>query len=53
MTRSEAYLNVEPLLAQGRIELLDHPQLIRELAMLERRPQPGGKEVVEHPPRRA
>jgi hypothetical protein len=49
MTRSEAYLNVEPLLAQGRIELLDHPQLIRELAMLERRPQPGGKEVVEHP----
>jgi hypothetical protein len=49
MDRSQAYLNLEPLLAQGRIELLDHPQMIRELAMLERRPRPGGKDVVEHP----
>lgn len=47
--RSQAYLNLEPLLAQGRIELLDHPQMIRELALLERRPSPGGKDVVNHP----
>jgi hypothetical protein len=47
--RSQAYLNVEPLFAQGQIELLDHPQMIRELAMLERRPRPGGRDLVEHP----
>ncbi len=49
MDRSAAYLNLEPLLAQGRIELLDHPQMVRELALLERRPRPGGRDVVEHP----
>jgi signal transduction histidine kinase len=47
--RSQAYLNLEPLLAQGRIELLDHSTMVRELAMLERRPRPGGKDLVEHP----
>lgn len=47
--RSAAYLNLEPLLAQRRIELLDHPQMIRELELLERRPRPGGKDLVEHP----
>jgi hypothetical protein len=49
MDRSQAYLNLEPLLAQGRIELLDHPQMVRELSMLERRPSPGGKDLVNHP----
>lgn len=37
MDKSLAYLEVEPLFAQGRIELLNHPQLIRELKCLERR----------------
>lgn len=48
-SKSEVYLEVEPLFAQGRIELLDHPQLIRELKILERRPRAGGKTQVDHP----
>ena len=38
-----------PLFAQGRIEILNHPQLIRELKLLERRPRAGGKDLVDHP----
>jgi hypothetical protein len=49
LDRSSAYLEVEPLFAQGHIEILDHPLLIRELRMLERRPQAGGKDRVDHP----
>lgn len=49
--RSDAYLAIEPFFAQGRIEILDHPQLGRELRNLERRPRPGGKTVVDHPAR--
>lgn len=47
--RSRAYLETEPLFAQGRIQLLDHPTLIREFKMLERRPRVGGRTVVDHP----
>jgi hypothetical protein len=47
--KSTAYLEAEPLLTQGRVELLDHPQLIRELTLLERRPRPQGRTLVEHP----
>ncbi len=47
--KSKAYLEMEPLFAQGRIDLLDHPQLVRELKTLERRPRPGGKTIVDHP----
>jgi hypothetical protein len=47
--KSKAYLEMEPVFAQGRIEILDHPQLIRELRLLERRPRPGGKTIVDHP----
>ncbi len=49
MDKSTAYLEVEPLFAEGRIVLLDHPQLARELTLLERRPRPGGRTVVDHP----
>jgi hypothetical protein len=49
MDKSTAYLEAEPLLTQGRVELLDHPQLIRELTILERRPRPQGRTLVEHP----
>src|SRR5262249_33550393 len=45
----KAYLDIEPFFAQGRIEVLDHPQLIRELKTLERRPRPAGRTVVDHP----
>ncbi len=47
--KAEAYLELEPLFAQGRIEILDHPQLIRELKTLERKPRAGGKTLVDHP----
>lgn len=49
LDRSAAYLELEPALAQGRVELLDHPTLARELRNLERRPRPGGRTVVDHP----
>ena len=39
----------EPLFAQGKIEILDHPELSRELRLLERRPRPGGKVIIDHP----
>src|SRR5207249_7429697 len=47
--KSAAFLELEPLFAQGRIELLDHAQLARELRNLERRPLAGGKVRVDHP----
>jgi len=47
--KSATYLEVEPYFAQGRVELLDHPVLRRELTLLERRPRPGGKTIVDHP----
>ena len=40
------------MFATGKIELLDHPDLIRELRMLERRPHPGGRITVDHPTNR-
>jgi hypothetical protein len=47
--RSRAYLEVEQFFAQGRIELLDHPVMVRELRALEKRLKPGGRAVVDHP----
>ena len=47
--RSTAYGNVEPLFAQGRIDLLEHPVAVREFLTLERRPSPGGKDRIDHP----
>jgi len=49
-TRSEAFLDLEPLLAQGRVVLLDHPELLKELKNLERKAKPGGRVEVTHPP---
>jgi hypothetical protein len=49
LDKSLAYLEIEPLFAQGRIELLDHPELARELKFLERRPRAGGRTLVDHP----
>ncbi len=49
LDKSAAYLEAEPLFAQGGIELLDHAGLVRELKLLERRPRAGGKPLVNHP----
>src|SRR5260370_33545360 len=52
LDKASAYLECEPLFAQGRIQLLDHPQLARELKLLERRPRAGGRTLVHHPSHR-
>ncbi len=49
LDKSRSYLEAEPLFAQGRIEILDHPRLVRELKTLERRPRVGGRTIVDHP----
>jgi hypothetical protein len=49
LDKSAAYAEVEPVFAQGRVEILDHPQLVRELKLLERRPRVGGKAIIDHP----
>jgi hypothetical protein len=47
--KASVYLEMEPLLAQGRLAILDHPQQTRELSLLERRNRPGGKPSIEAP----
>jgi hypothetical protein len=47
--KSVYYTELEPLFAQGRVRILDHAELARELRMLERRPRQGGKTVIDHP----
>lgn len=47
--RSRAFLECEPLFAQGRVELLDHPTQIREWKLLEKTLRPGGGATVTHP----
>jgi hypothetical protein len=48
LDRSLAYLASESLFASGRIRILDHPRLIRELKNLERRPTQSG-DKIDHP----
>ena len=48
--KSACYLEFEPQLATGRVELLDDPVLTRQLRQLERRYKIGGKKVtIDHP----
>jgi hypothetical protein len=39
-----------PLLNAGRCNLLDLPRLVVQIAGLERRTAPGGKDSIDHPP---
>jgi len=48
--KSEIYLEFLPLLAQGRVELLDDKKLVAELRGLERRTRSGGRDSVDHGP---
>lgn len=49
-SKSELYGELLPLLNAGKIELLDHPKLVNQLAGLERRTTRGsGRDVVDHP----
>jgi hypothetical protein len=43
--KSQVYLEAEPLSAQGPIEILDHPQLVRELKILEAGRAPGERRL--------
>lgn len=48
--KSAAYIEFEPWVSTGSIELLDHPELYHEASLLEKRLRPGGKKpVIDHP----
>lgn len=46
--KSGLYLEAVPVFMRGAITIPDHPQLIRELRLLERRVAPSGKDRVDH-----
>jgi len=50
LTASEIYLSFLPLVANKTVELLDSKRLKVQLAGLERRTRPGGKDSVTHLP---
>ena len=50
LNKSEIYLEFEPLIAQGQVELLDNKRLFNQLRGLERRTRSGGKDSVDHYP---
>lgn len=47
---SEIYLSFLPLVANGTVELLDNKRLKTQLAGLERKTRPGGKDSISHFP---
>ena len=48
--KSEQYINLLPLLTSGRIELLDNPRLVSQIANLERTASRSGRDTIDHPP---
>ena len=48
--RSEVYREALPLLNAGRVELLDVPRLVAQIASLERRTARGGRDTIDHAP---
>ena len=48
--RSAIYLDFLPLINSQRVQLLDEPELLRELRGLERRRGSGGRDRVDHGP---
>lgn len=49
LPKSAIYLETIPLFARGLIQLPDHPRLLRELRLLERRTHRSGRDAVDHP----
>lgn len=47
---SELYKEAVPLFTREQISIPDHPQLVRELRLLERRTSRMGKDSITHPP---
>jgi hypothetical protein len=50
LNKNEIYLEFEPMMAQGAVELLDNQRLANQLRSLERRTRSGGRDLVDHPP---
>lgn len=50
-SKSDLYRECLPLLTAGRVELLDHPKMLRQFGALERRTSRAGKDSIDHPPR--
>ena len=48
-SKSEYYIDLLARLCSKRIELLDDPVSIQQIAALERRTRSGGKDMVDHP----
>jgi hypothetical protein len=48
--KSELYIGLLPLINSRRIELLDDPRLINQIASLERRTARGGRDSIDHAP---
>lgn len=49
--KSDIYRDVLPLLNSNRVELLDVPKLVAQLATLERRTARGGRDSIDHAPK--
>jgi hypothetical protein len=49
--RSQVYAEALPLFSSGRFRLIENKVLINQLASLERRTLPGGKDRIDHPDR--
>ena len=52
LTRSEIYQAFLPIMTSQRVELLDHPTVIKQLLALERKTSRVGKDVIDHSPGR-
>ena len=50
LSASDLYLEFQPLMAMGRVEMPLNEKLCLQFQMLERRTRTGGKDSVDHPP---
>ena len=49
MNKSQCYLEMLPLFMRQNLSIPNHPRLLRELRLLERRASRMGRDVVDHP----
>ena len=50
MNKSQLYLEMLPIFMRQNLSIPNHPRLLRELRLLERRTSRMGKDVVDHGP---
>jgi hypothetical protein len=48
LSKSQLYLEALPLFMRGTVTIPNHPRLLRELRLLERRTSRNGKDVIDH-----